>query len=552
MKSPPAIPFFAPDNKNEPNSLQSQSIHIDMGGLASFCVLPLEQQQYNNASTTIISLRGLLVPPGVTLIVGGGYHGKSTLLQTLASGVYNKIPGDGREYCVSLANAVTVRAEDGRYVNRTNISAFLNQLPFSPKSATPNQKQGDRNSVSVTQQFTTQNASGSTSQATNVINAIFDLSSPLLLIDEDVSAANFMARDGRMRALIQNESITPLLYRINGIYTKLGVSSVVVVGGVGDWLDVPHQVIMLDHYNVQDVTKKAQSVSKQFSHGHVQYAGRGVVHRLQWKDYDDYDGTDDGGRITPRPRCIRNVHDFLPPIDGDRALYADDHYLRIQLNHGNTLRLEPAIRRSSVKEVADHNSTVAKATNDCDDNNSYDGNDSEMSIDDNDSDDDEKGEIDMTKCEQLLGRSPQLYGIGLCVAWVLHQVRLSHSVSDLPKSMMDLLQEMKETMDVGGGIQAMIPPSIKQSSTTTNNSKGHHSNSQPVTTTGPALQQQQQQKYAIRPRKEEVGMALLRMRGLQFEELPPQPQLPEEEDANREAETQKQILADLWNNRRKK
>ena len=153
MKSPPAIPFFAPDNKDEPNSFQSQNIHIDMGRLASFCVLPLEQQQYNNASTTIISLMGLLVPPGVTLIVGGGYHGKSTFLQTLASGVYNKIPGDGREYCVSLANAVTVRAEDGRYVNRTNISAFLNQLPFSPKSATLNKEQGDRNSVSVTQQL---------------------------------------------------------------------------------------------------------------------------------------------------------------------------------------------------------------------------------------------------------------------------------------------------------------------------------------------------------------------------------------------------------------
>ena len=101
-----------------------------------------------------------------------------------------------------------------------------------------------------------------------------------LLVDEDVSAANFMARDGRMRALVADESITPLLYRVNGLYNSHGISSVIVVGGVGEWLDVPNNVILLDKYIASDATKKAESISRQFSYGHVQYAGRGVVHRL--------------------------------------------------------------------------------------------------------------------------------------------------------------------------------------------------------------------------------------------------------------------------------
>ena len=130
-----------------------------------------------------------------------------------------------------------------------------------------------------TRHFSSRDSSGSTSQAANVVEAI-EMGASALLVDEDVSAANFMARDGRMRALVMDESITPLLYRVNGLYNSHGISSVVVVGGVGDWLDVPHNVILLDKYVASDATKKANSISYQFSYGHVQYGGRGVVHRL--------------------------------------------------------------------------------------------------------------------------------------------------------------------------------------------------------------------------------------------------------------------------------
>lgn len=139
--------------------------------------------------------------------------------------MYDKVPGDGREFCVTVPLTTTIRAEDGRYVQNCNISAFISNLPTLPGVGSPVD----------TVHFSSAEASGSTSQAANVSEAI-EMGAKVFLVDEDVSAANFMARDGRMRALVMDESITPLLYRVNGMYKTLGISSVVVVGGVGDWL----------------------------------------------------------------------------------------------------------------------------------------------------------------------------------------------------------------------------------------------------------------------------------------------------------------------------
>ena len=204
MASPPAVPFKAPAE-----SSMSQEISVEVGLLAKY--LPPNLVKPN---TTSIALPGLVVPTGITLICGGGYHGKSTLLQTIAMGIYDKIPGDGREFCVAVPDAVTVRAEDGRYVNNCNISAFISNLPTPP---------GVTKALD-TQHFSSRDSSGSTSQAANVSEAI-EMGATAMLVDEDVSAANFMARDGRMRALVMDESITPLLYRVNGLYNTHGISS---------------------------------------------------------------------------------------------------------------------------------------------------------------------------------------------------------------------------------------------------------------------------------------------------------------------------------------
>lgn len=196
-------------------------------------------------------VKGMGIPEGVTLIVGGGFHGKSTLLHALERGPYSHIPEDGREKVVTLPSAVKVRAEDGRAISRVNISPFIDRLPFGRD----------------TKQFVTENASGSTSQAANIIEAI-DCDTDLLLIDEDTCATNFMIRDERMQALVSQdkEPITPLVYRIRELYQLLGISSVVVMGGSGDYFDIADTVIMMDAYEPKDVTQEAKKLAHDDSH----------------------------------------------------------------------------------------------------------------------------------------------------------------------------------------------------------------------------------------------------------------------------------------------
>ena len=192
-------------------------------------------------------VRGMAIPCGVTLIVGGGFHGKSTLLHALERGVYNHIPGDGRECVVTLPTAVKIRAEDGRVVSDVDISPFIDNLPFGRD----------------TRNFSTENASGSTSQAANIIEAL-ECDTKLLLIDEDTSATNFMIRDERMQALVakNKEPITPLLHRVRELYEEKGVSSIIVMGGSGDYFDVSDHVIMMDCYEPIEVTERAKSLAR--------------------------------------------------------------------------------------------------------------------------------------------------------------------------------------------------------------------------------------------------------------------------------------------------
>ena len=448
MASPPALPFKAPESR------MRKQVAVDMGKLCEYLQL---DKTVSSVDGTMVTLTGLVIPHGVTLIVGGGYHGKSTLLRCIASGVYDKIPGDGREFSVTVRDAVAVRAEDGRYVNNCNVSAFISNLPTPP---------GVDKTID-TSKFCTREASGSTSQASNVSEAI-EMGASAMLVDEDVSAANFMARDGRMRSLVMDESITPLLYRVNGIYDSLGISTVVVVGGVGDWLDVPHQVVKLDKYLIYDATAKAQSVSRQFSHGHVQYAGRGVVHRLNW----DKKGT-------PNQRKPVTDHPF--------------HNARVSLMDGGG-------RICLTGEEG-----------------------SEMSVNYDDDDDEDFGVIDMTRCEQLFGRSEQLYGAGLCVAWII-----GYSKSHPDLGLRALLDALDNELDRSGGMKGLLA-SLPESKEDVLECLG----------------------YASRPRRYEVAMALTRMRGICFDEIPNVDDGSEEE-ARRKAEERKAALAELWANRRKK
>ena len=191
---------------------------------------------------------GMGIPAGITLIVGGGYHGKSTLLRAIELGVYDHIPDDGRELVVTHPAAVKIRAEDGRSIASVDISPFINQLP-----------QGRS-----TRQFSTTNASGSTSQAANIMEAL-ESGAQLLLVDEDTAATNFMIRDRRMQQLIakDKEPITPFIDKVRQLYTDYGVSTILVMGGSGDYFDVADTVIAMANFQPQDVTEKAKAIAQQ-------------------------------------------------------------------------------------------------------------------------------------------------------------------------------------------------------------------------------------------------------------------------------------------------
>ncbi|EKG0011722.1 ABC-ATPase domain-containing protein [Vibrio cholerae] len=193
-------------------------------------------------------LVGMGIPQGITLIVGGGFHGKSTLLTALERSVYNHIPGDGRERMVTDVKAMKIRAEEGRCVHNLNLSNYINHLPMGKD----------------TTDFSTQDASGSTSQSAWLQESI-EAGVTTLLIDEDTSATNFMIRDERMQALVSKgeEPITPLVDRIGQLRDDLGISTLVVMGGSGDYLDVADTVIQMHDYQPVDVTEKAREVIAQ-------------------------------------------------------------------------------------------------------------------------------------------------------------------------------------------------------------------------------------------------------------------------------------------------
>lgn len=191
---------------------------------------------------------GLLIPKGVTVVCGGWCQGKSTLLQALSVGMYNKVPGDGREFVCTHPTTTMVQSEKGRSVSAVDITPFAPQVgPNGPP----------------TQTFTTGRASGSTSQAAGVMEAL-EVGATCLLMDEDTGASTFLVRDSRMQQLRGQERATkatrPFLHVVQALRAERGVSSILVGGGCGDYLEVADLVIMMEHYLPKDVTAQAKEI----------------------------------------------------------------------------------------------------------------------------------------------------------------------------------------------------------------------------------------------------------------------------------------------------
>lgn len=194
-------------------------------------------------------LKGMGIRRGITLIAGGGYHGKSTLLKALELGVYNHVSGDGREFVITDSSAMKIRAEDGRSVKKTDISMFVNDLP----------------SGRDTKAFYTEDASGSTSQAANVIEAL-ESGTSLLLIDEDTSATNFMVRDELMQRVVHRnqEPITPFIERARYLFEEYGVSTILVAGSSGSYFHIADCILQMEQYRPKDITAFAKKEAEAF------------------------------------------------------------------------------------------------------------------------------------------------------------------------------------------------------------------------------------------------------------------------------------------------
>lgn len=203
-------------------------------------------------------IEGMGIGKGITLITGGGYHGKSTLLNAIQQGVYNHIPGDGRELAVTIEEAVKIRAYDGRKVEKTDISPFIDHLPMGIPSNS----------------FSSENASGSTSQAASIIEAI-EAGSKVLIMDEDTCATNFLIRDHKMQQLVAqaDEPITTYIDRAKQLFEQNGISTILVLGGIGDYFDIADVIIQMKEFQAYDVTEKGKEIAARAGENRLREGG---------------------------------------------------------------------------------------------------------------------------------------------------------------------------------------------------------------------------------------------------------------------------------------
>jgi predicted ABC-class ATPase len=264
-------------------------------------------------------IKGMGIPRGITLIVGGGYHGKSTLLNAIEMGIYNHIAGDGREKCVSNLNTIKIRAYSGRYIEKVDISTFINHLPLQKN----------------TTRFSTENASGSTSQAASIMEAI-EVGTHVLLMDEDTCATNFMIRDHKMQKLVQKEDepITTFIDKVENLYANNGISSILVLGGIGDYFDVSHTVIQMKNYNPIDVTNKAHEISGSSVEKRL---SEGKEHQICIKE-----------RI-PLKNCINPYNDY-----NKKSIYSTEiNRIHFGKNMIDLTDVEQLVELSQVKAIAE-------------------------------------------------------------------------------------------------------------------------------------------------------------------------------------------------------
>lgn len=218
----------------------------------------------------ILGMKGMAFEKGVTVITGGGYSGKSTLLDAISAGIYNHVLGDGREFVITDTSAMKISAEDGRSIRHVNLSPFIKWIPGGNPA-----------------DFSTDHASGSTSQAANIMEAI-NWGCKVLMIDEDKSATNFMIQDPIMKALIEKEPITPFVERVQELYKEREVSTILVIGGSSEYLNVSDRIYMMKDYQIHQVTEEAKQFRNQCGYK-IEERKKSQVALADWSNHKQVD-----------------------------------------------------------------------------------------------------------------------------------------------------------------------------------------------------------------------------------------------------------------------
>ncbi len=190
------------------------------------------------------TVRGLGIPHGLTLILGESNGGRVDLTEAIAQGIYNHVPGDGRESVVTVADAVAIHSEAGRSIQQVDISAFATELLDGGNPAS----------------YSCKSAGSFSSQAASTVEAL-EAGARVLLYDEHSSSSTFLSSDTRVSPLLGKSIRNSLASRARQMVDELGIS-IVVAGSslVAEFIPIADKILRVENYRVSDITEEAKEL----------------------------------------------------------------------------------------------------------------------------------------------------------------------------------------------------------------------------------------------------------------------------------------------------
>ena len=190
------------------------------------------------------AIRGLAIPNGLTLILGESNSGRVDIMDAIAQGIYNHVPGDGREHVVTVADAVNIRSEVGRSIQQVDISPFASSLADGGNPAA----------------YSAKSAGSFTSQAASTVEAL-EAGARVLLFDEHSSSSTFLSSDTRVSSLLGESSRNTMAARARQMVDELGISMIVAGSSlIAEFIPIADKVLKVENFCVSDITEQAKAL----------------------------------------------------------------------------------------------------------------------------------------------------------------------------------------------------------------------------------------------------------------------------------------------------